>query len=134
MPDTGVPRERMLWWGITRRCARCGGGDLFHHWLTMKPDCPTCGLHFEREQGYFAGALAINFILTGGLLLATLVTLLVLTIPNVNVPLILAIIVPVTACTPLIFYPISKTLWIAIDRGFLQRLDAGEGRDEQYGI
>lgn len=134
MTNHNVSRERMIWWGLTRRCARCGSGSLFRNWVVMKPDCPRCDLHFEREQGYFAGALAINFILTGGLVLAALVILLVLTIPDVNIPLVLGVIVPLTLLTPLVFYPISKTLWVAIDRGFMQRLDAGEGRDEQYGI
>ena len=50
----------MLWWGFTKRCARCGSGHLFKRWFTMVDDCPRCGLHFEREQGYWAGALAIN--------------------------------------------------------------------------
>ena len=51
--------------GLTKRCARCGSGHLFHRYFTMVDDCPRCGLHFEREQGYCAGALAINIIVAG---------------------------------------------------------------------
>ena len=53
-------RGQMLWRGFTKRCARCGSRHLFTRWFTMVDDCPRCGLHFEREAGYWAGALAIN--------------------------------------------------------------------------
>ena len=42
-----------------------GSGHLFKRWFTMVDDCPRCGLHFEREQGYWAGALAINIGIAG---------------------------------------------------------------------
>ena len=53
-------RARMLWWGFTKRCPRCGSGHLFRRWFTIVERCPRCGLRFEREEGYWAGALAIN--------------------------------------------------------------------------
>jgi hypothetical protein len=31
---------------------------------------------------------------------------------------------------PIAFYPLSKTLWMAIDRGILMRLDPNERRDD----
>jgi hypothetical protein len=33
----------------------------------MRPRCPACGLLFEREAGYFIGAIYINYGLTVGL-------------------------------------------------------------------
>jgi len=29
----------------------------------MHPQCPECGLRFEREAGYFTGAMYVNYIL-----------------------------------------------------------------------
>lgn len=121
----------MLWRGLTRRCPRCGAGKLFRNWFTMVPDCPRCGLHFEREQGYWAGALAINMFLTGGLFTVVFVTMLVFTIPDVPVVPILAVTIPIVVLGPILLYPFSKTLWVAIDRAFLQKLDANERPDEQ---
>jgi uncharacterized protein (DUF983 family) len=121
----------MMWRGITRRCARCGSGKLFRHWVHMVDDCPRCGLHFEREQGYFAGALAINLILTGGLFAIVFVLMLVLTGPDINIPLTLAVCLPIAALGPIVAYPFSKTIWVAVDRAFLQQLDVNERRDEQ---
>ena len=121
----------MLRRGFTRRCARCGSGKLFRHWFHMVEDCPRCGLHFEREQGYFAGALAINLILVGGVFAVVFITILALTIPDLPIAFTLAVCIPIVAIGPIIAYPFSKTIWVAVDRAFLQQLDVNEVRDEQ---
>jgi len=122
----------MIWRGLTRRCARCGGGKLFKRYLNMVDDCPTCGYHFEREDGYWGGALAINIIATGGLFTVVFVIALVLTVPNVPVAPLLAILVPIALFVPILYYPFSKTVWVAVDRAFLQHLDQNEVTDEQH--
>ena len=121
----------MLWRGFTKRCARCGSRHLFRRWFTMVPDCPRCGLHFEREAGYWTGALAINLIIVGGLFVVSFVILLVLTIPDIPVGPTLAVLVPVAIIGPMLAYPFSKTVWVAVDRAFLQKLDRYERPDEQ---
>ena len=127
-----APRtSRIFWWGFTRRCPSCGAGHLFHDYFNLVPDCPRCGLHFERESGYFAGALAINIMVTGGLFAIAFVTLLAFTIPTVPVVPILAVVLPIVILTPILFYPFSKTIWIAVDRAFLQRMDPNEQLDER---
>jgi uncharacterized protein (DUF983 family) len=98
----------------------------------MVDDCPRCGLHFEREEGYWAGALAINIVVTGGLFTIVFVSLLVLTVPDVPVAPLLAILVPITVLTPILNYPFSKTVWMALDRALLQHLDPSERLDEQF--
>src|SRR3954467_8801892 len=98
----------MLARGATRRCARCGSRHLFRRWFTMVPDCPRCGLHFEREAGYWTGALAINLIILGGLFVFSFVILLVLTIPDIPVGPTLAVLVPVAIIGPMLAYPFSK--------------------------
>jgi hypothetical protein len=95
----------------------------------MVDDCPSCGLHFEREQGYFAGALAINIIAVGGLFAIVFVALLVATVPEVPVVPLLVVLIPIAAFGPIVFYPFSKTIWVAVDRAFLQRLDPNERVD-----
>jgi uncharacterized protein (DUF983 family) len=119
---TDAGRLRMLWRGATKRCARCGGGKLFRRWFTMAPDCPRCGLHFEREQGYFTGAIAVNTIVIGGLFAVILVGTLIATAPDIPVVPLLAVVVPLMAIGPLAFYPFSKTIWVAVDMAFLQPL------------
>ncbi len=113
---------RMLGRGATRRCPRCGAGKLFHRWFTMVPNCPRCGLKFEREQGYWTGAIAINTIIVGALFTVVLVVAMILTVPDIPWVTVLCIVIPLMVFGPLFFYPFSKTVWVAVDLAFLQRL------------
>jgi len=52
--------------GILRQlCPRCRTGKIFRRsvWLFpgMYERCPACGLKFEREDGYFLGAMYISY-------------------------------------------------------------------------
>ncbi len=107
-------RSRMMWWGATRRCARCGGGHLFRRYFTMVDDCPRCGLHFEREPGYWAGALAINIGIAGAVFVVVFVTALVLTVPDVPVAPLLAVLVPLMILVPTLGVPVLQD---AVGRG-----------------
>jgi uncharacterized protein (DUF983 family) len=127
MNTTAPSRTRMMLRGLTRRCPRCGSGHLFHKWLKMVPDCPRCGLHFEREEGYWTGAIAVNTIIIGGIFVVVFVTAMVLTIPTIPWVPILAAVLPIMAIGPFVAYPFSKTIWVAIDMSFLQPLGISLG-------
>ena len=122
----------MLWWGLTRRCPRCGSGDLFRRWFTIVERCPRCGLRFEREEGYWAGALAINIGIAGAVFVLVFVVGVALTAPDIPVVELLVILVPLMIVVPVVYYPFSKTLWMAVDRALLQHLDPRERLDEQF--
>lgn len=109
----GLPR--LLLRGLVGRCPLCGSGKLFRWWLHMVPDCPRCDLHFERIEGHWIGAIAINTILSFGLMLGVIVATVVATYPDIPaIPLVTAA-VAVALVAPLVFQPISRTLWTAID-------------------
>ncbi len=110
----------MLVRGLLRRCPRCGAGHLFRHWLHLVPDCPRCGLHFEREEGYWAGALAINIAIAGAVFVLVFIPWAALTVPDIPVVPILAVAIPLMIVVPIVAYPWSKTVWMAIDRAFLE--------------
>ncbi|HEY8216533.1 MAG TPA: DUF983 domain-containing protein [Acidimicrobiia bacterium] len=120
---TAPSPARILWWGCTRRCPSCGAGHLFRRWFVLRPECQSCGLHFEREEGYWTGALAINIGVAGFVFLLVFVPWVALTVPDVPVGPILAVLVPLMMVVPIVAYPRSKTLWMAVDHAFLQRLD-----------
>ncbi len=115
-------RGLMLWRGLRRKCPRCGQRKLFRHWFGMVADCPNCNLHFEREPGYWVGAVAINTTVVGFLFAVLLVAFSAATVPDIPWVTLLALEVPLMALGPIIFYPYSKTLWVAIDRAFLMHL------------
>ena len=125
-------KSQMLGRGCTKRCARCGSGHLFHRWFTMVDDCPRCGLHFEREQGYWAGALAINIGVVAAVFGVALVVALAFTVPDVPVVELLVVLVPLVIVLPIVGYPFSKTIWVAVDRALLQHMDRNEALDEQF--
>jgi uncharacterized protein (DUF983 family) len=103
---------------MRRRCPRCGGAGIFTNWLRLRDDCPTCGLHFERVDGYWLGSMVINLAATQVLLLGTLVVLLVATWPDVPWTAVLVAVVVIAVIVPLGFHPYSRTLWIAGERHF----------------
>lgn len=131
-PAAPASKVKMLGRGGTLRCARCGSGRLFRRYFTMVDDCPTCGLHFEREHGYWAGALAINIGVAAAVFIVTFGVTLALTAPDIPVVPLLAILIPLMILVPLFGYPFSKTVWVAVDRAFLQHLDPNEELDEQF--
>jgi uncharacterized protein (DUF983 family) len=115
-------RGQMLWRGVTKRCARCGSGHLFRRWFTMVDECPRCHLHFEREPGYWVGAVAVNITIVGGIFAIVMVTFMALTLPDIPVAALLMTVIPIMALGPIVAYPFSKTTWVAIDRAFLHHL------------
>jgi uncharacterized protein (DUF983 family) len=130
-PVAPASKGQMMRRGFAKHCARCGSGRLFTNWFDIVDDCPRCGLHFEREEGYWAGALAINIGFTAAVFAIALITALAFTIPKVPVAPILAVLIPLMIVLPIVFYPFSKTIWVAVDRALLQHMDAGERLDEQ---
>jgi len=46
---------------LRQRCPRCLRGKVFGGFVRMNPTCPECGLRFEREPGYFLGAMYYSY-------------------------------------------------------------------------
>ncbi len=46
---------------LKQRCPRCLQGQVFVGLFHMHEHCPVCGLPFEREPGYFTGAMYISY-------------------------------------------------------------------------
>ncbi|MDH4117708.1 MAG: DUF983 domain-containing protein [Acidimicrobiia bacterium] len=103
---------------LRRRCPRCGNGPSFETWLRMAENCPACGFRFEREHGFWVGAMIINTILSFASLLAVFVGGWVAFWPNVPWTGLLVATVSVAGVTPLLYYPMSKSLWSAIEMSY----------------
>jgi uncharacterized protein (DUF983 family) len=52
-----------LWAILRARCPRCRRGRVFKGLLEMNDPCPECGLLFQREEGYFLGAMYVSYVL-----------------------------------------------------------------------
>jgi len=82
----------------------------------MEQQCPLCGLIFERAQGYFVGAIYINYgvssvIAIGGFFLLW---------SRLDLPTWaqFAIWVPFLLIFPLWFFRYSRSLWLALEYFF----------------
>ncbi len=116
-------RSTFLWRGITHACPRCGCRKTHTKYFSIREHCPVCQLKFEKEHGYWTGAIAINFIMTGAIIIVGLALGLILTAPDIAVAPLMALLLPLAIVLPIVFYPFTYTVWMAIDYGFLARLD-----------
>jgi uncharacterized protein (DUF983 family) len=101
--------------GSTRRCPRCGGGNLFESWFKIRTRCPRCGLRLEREEGGFLGAMTVNYVATAVVFLVVMIVWLVLDLPDVQLLRLTVAAIGVTLVFPLLFWSFSKTIWAAVD-------------------
>jgi ABC-2 type transport system ATP-binding protein len=86
---------------------------MFQGLFRMLPECPACGLKFEREPGYFLGAIYINYAAT---VLCMLVGFFALDY-FAHLALTYQIIVwsSFGVVFPMLFYRYSKSLWLCLD-------------------
>ena len=98
---------------ILCRCPICLRGSVFHSLLGTNKDCPHCGIHFERETGYFLNAMFFAYVI-GFLILAP--TMLYLYIQQTST---LWFTIIVTAETVLLWpwvFRYSRVLWLHADQ------------------
>ena len=102
---------------MRRRCPWCGGRSAFFTgWFHKQETCRTCGISWRRGyEGFELGALAINATLVLGLLVIAMGIGVGLTLPDVAVVPLLLILGVGAIVLPILFYPVSYTLWQAVD-------------------
>jgi uncharacterized protein (DUF983 family) len=67
---TTPPTAAQKWLALLRmRCPRCCAGRIYERGMKMHERCPVCNLRFEREAGYFLGALYISYGMASGFLM-----------------------------------------------------------------
>lgn len=115
----------MLLRGLTGRCAVCGKSRLSLKWISIAPRCSRCNLPLERREGNFVGAVGMNTIVTFSSILLTVSIGAGLTAPDVPVLKLSMITIAVGLGMSILFFPISKTLWSAVDV-MMDSLEPGE--------
>jgi len=101
------------------RCPNCGEGRLLISWWKVRKTCERCGLHFDRgESDYFIGAYTINLIVAELIVVAAILGGMFLSWPNVPWTLLMYSLVPLAVLAPVLTFPYSRALWLAIDLRF----------------
>jgi hypothetical protein len=107
---------------IALRCPRCLEGRVWRRLVTMNTTCPVCGFVFDRESGYFAGAMVVSYALAVPILAAIVIGL--ITVGGLDA--VVALIVGNTAYLVLVpfIFRYSRVLWLHLD----WLIDPGEPR------
>jgi uncharacterized protein (DUF983 family) len=106
--------------GAVAACANCGGRGLFETYFTMKERCPHCGYLFEREEGYWLGAMIANIAVTEALFGIFFVGGMLATWPDVPWTMLLIVGLVINATVPVLYYPLSKTQWVGLHLAFVR--------------
>jgi uncharacterized protein (DUF983 family) len=113
---------RLLGRFLRLRCPNCGAGAVLARWRVglpwgaVRPNCPACGFRFERsDDRYFAGAMLVNLISAELLFAFGFVAAVMLTWPEVPWEGLTYGAAAAMLLLPLLFYPVSKVLWLTID-------------------
>jgi len=100
-----------------QRCPRCLRGPVFRKLFRMNSACPMCAYDFEREEGYFTGAMYISYTLA----LVVLFGLFLIAVPfwhNYSmggVWTLFAIITPPFLLMVPVLFRYSRVLWLHLD-------------------
>ena len=79
----------------------------------MKAACPVCGLVFDRESGYFAGAMVVSYAIAVPILAAMVIALILIG----GLDAVVALIIGNTAYLVLVpfIFRYSRVLWLHLD-------------------
>lgn len=115
-PGVTMPSRKLMFFrGFTGRCVICGASRLNANWVKVDDRCERCNFPIERNEGHFVGAVGMNTIVTFGTIAIALAIGTALTYPDIPVFSLSVITVLVGAVMSVFFFPISKTLWSAVD-------------------
>ena len=116
MPANGPSFGRMLRRAVMLRCPWCGSRRTFvRKWLGKYDRCRTCGIRWRREEGFELGAVTINTVLTFIVLTAAMTVAFIRTSPDIPVVPIVSSLVGVAVLMPIVIYPFTFTIWLALD-------------------
>ena len=113
MSKNGRPVFKTLARGARLCCPVCGRAHVFQSPFRVRPHCPACGALFQREEGFFVGAIMLNVVTTEAAVLAAAGAALLL-FPGRG-RLLLGLLFAVALLFPVAFYHHAWSLWLAGD-------------------
>lgn len=83
--------------------------------MRLTDTCSECGLRYEREEGYWLGAILINTAFTIGAFGVGMIVWAIATWPDPPWGVMTIVGIGFNLIAPIVFYPYSKTLWVAME-------------------
>ncbi len=97
------------------RCIRCREGAVWKRPMSMNSQCPVCGYVFEREEGYFYGAMYASYFFS----MATVFPVMfILLFTGQSIPVILGVTITQTIVQVPVAFMYSRVIWMAVDNWF----------------
>lgn len=95
------------------RCPACGRASIVKAPFRIKQSCSSCGVSFNREEGFFVGAILANVVATEAVII--LAYLVALTIGHDIDRGVITVLLVLAVSFPLAFYHHSWSLWLGFD-------------------
>ena len=106
---------------LSNRCPHCEKHPIFESWVRMSPACKNCGTRFERESGYYIGAMIAAYFLGVFLALPTLLIAVFAFQLDMGLAIVLSS-AQILLMQPLLFR-YSRILWIRIEAALTQAVN-----------
>ena len=102
------------------RCPRCGGQAILQSWLKLKDRCPRCGLALERGErsDFWIGAYVFNLVAGEVVAIGVPIIWMIASAPHQPWTEIEIVAAVLCVALPFVFFPFSRTLWLAWDLSF----------------
>ena len=98
---------------LVLRCPACGRDTIVARPFNIKDRCTACGVIYQREPGFFVGAILANVVTTELVILLVYFGFLLFT--NFEDRPVLTILFLVGITFPLAFYHHSWSFWLGLD-------------------
>ena len=105
--------------GLRGRCPRCGARGIADGFLDLAERCPACSWTFEREEGFWVGAMVVLFAAVELLFGLLLLVVIVAAWPDVPwTPLLVAGLV-LNGAVPFLLHRWSRSTWLGLHSAFV---------------
>ncbi|MGB0369754.1 MAG: hypothetical protein ACPGN3_00290 [Opitutales bacterium] len=112
-----VEPQTILKRSVCMQCPNCGHKGLFSSPFKLRDTCPLCFMKLQRGSGWFLGPMVVNYGFTVFAFVLPILGAALLGLLPMR-PSLIAIAV-LTVVMPILFYPISWSLWFGIYYSFL---------------
>ncbi|WP_305953148.1 DUF983 domain-containing protein [Emticicia oligotrophica] len=74
--------------------------------------CSHCGLRYEKEMGFFYGAMYVSYMLNIALFVTSIVAYFLLLDQYISGTLLMSIYIAITVILVPVYYRLSRTIWL----------------------
>lgn len=119
--DLVMPRwrdvARRSWRALRLRCPNCGIGRPVRGWFRLRHACAVCGMRLDRgeDEDYYLGGMFFNIMVSETLFAVAFGIVVAVLWPRVPWDDIEYGLITAMVIVPIVFYPMSRLLWLAID-------------------